>query len=795
MDILHSGYKNNKILEIVCDEFEITITGNPGDKKSSNLDYNKNVMAKILINGKYENEVTVNTIDSYGQMVDSKNETMLPCFYENGEYQIVLVNKTDSKYKIAHMDSDLSNNMQTFANVNVGLIKFDSNIGYSTFNVIKDQVCILSFTIEVFPSKVDYKTDYKEIVSDINEEISSLAFEILGKTYLNTVLKDTNKQTNSEYINILKYIFKDLEKDINRMCNHFKHNIQTTENIKSVEKSRITSRKTVDYIRKHPSSLNEDRVGFVNIENKSYIPTKVVDKRKITTIDIYENRYIKYIISNIIKRLVSIEKNIAKVYKNENLYINFIKGKRILLEKYLKIHFNQISDLKDPKSMSLVFQISPGYKGIYKKYIILKKGLALGEDLYKMTPKKLYNLYEIWCYIKIHHLLRDMGYKVKEPGIIKYSDNGLYLSLIQDKEAKTIYSNGSNEINLWYNKSYSLPTTNQRPDIVLSIKSSKNNEERIYIFDAKYRINTDSNEIGPVEEDINVMHKYRDSIVSELKETCQFKYDTFGADVMFPYSDEKKFINNKFYKSIEQVNIGALPMLPGSIKLMEHHLRKIIGESLLEAKSNRIIQDELDDYSKFKDRNVMVVNTFDPEHYNAYMEHKFYHIPKGSLSKVRLGVKYLAFYKSRNNFGEDCGIQNYAIIRNVYEYKRSECKELKCKKGKENEVYLRFEFDEVIKINNIEPIQAKGLISYTTVYLLKNASNMHMLNIKSNFEVKVYKKLNDISSNIGEKVKKENDKYYLNNHEIEVLSNNNIRVDGKFIEYKNLEYIINPNII
>ena len=67
---------------------------------------------------------------------------------------------------------------------------------------------------------------------------------------------------------------------------------------------------------------------------------------------------------------------------------------------------------------------------------------------------------------------------------------------------------------------------------------------------------------------------------------------------------------------------------------------------------------------------------------------------------------------------------------------------------------------------------------------------MHMLNIKSNFEVKVYKKLNHISSNIGEKVKKENDKYYLNNHEIEVLTNNNIRVDGKFIEYKDLEYII-----
>jgi len=31
------------------------------------------------------------------------------------------------------------------------------------------------------------------------------------------------------------------------------------------------------------------------------------------------------------------------------------------------------------------------------------------------------------------------------------------------------------------------------------------------------------------------MHRYRDAIVSKLKNKVQFKYDTFGAYVMFPY--------------------------------------------------------------------------------------------------------------------------------------------------------------------------------------------------------------------------------------------------------------------
>ncbi|MBW9158041.1 nuclease domain-containing protein [Clostridium tagluense] len=58
-----------------------------------------------------------------------------------------------------------------------------------------------------------------------------------------------------------------------------------------------------------------------------------------------------------------------------------------------------------------------------------------------------------------------------------------------EKEAGMTYSNNEGKkIELWYNKSYSkLPTASQRPDTVLCLKSS-DNDERIYIFDAKYRL-------------------------------------------------------------------------------------------------------------------------------------------------------------------------------------------------------------------------------------------------------------------------------------------------------------------
>ena len=86
---------------------------------------------------------------------------------------------------------------------------------------------------------------------------------------------------------------------------------------------------------------------------------------------------------------------------------------------------------------------------------------------------------------------------------------------MQNKEAKCIYENDKGKrLELFYNKQYNkLPTTNQRPDTVLCLKGV-GKTDRVYIFDAKYRIYVDkSGNICHMEDDINIMHRYRDSDV------------------------------------------------------------------------------------------------------------------------------------------------------------------------------------------------------------------------------------------------------------------------------------------
>jgi len=294
-----------------------------------------------------------------------------------------------------------------------------------------------------------------------------------------------------------------------------------------------------------------------------------------------------------------------------------------------------------------------------------------------------------------------------------------------------------------------------------------------------------------MEEDINVMHRYRDAIVSKVSDDFKYKYETFGAYVMFPYGDEKKFKEHKFYKSIAEINVGAFPMLPGSTNLIKEHLKKIVNQTPLEAKSERISVDEYDDYAKFKLENVMVVNVKDKVHLKAYVDNRFYHIPAKRLSNVRPGIEYLAFYQSKKSFGDEGGIRYFAKIANIVKYRRGDCKEIPARRGIENEIYLRFNLENIQEIGPIKPIQAgTQLVSYTSLYLLKNAENMHELKLKSNLEIEVYKRLKSISKSKGYVIRKVNDNYFINGNIVEIIEGKVIKVNGQITNLKGLENLI-----
>ena len=778
MGMLVTG-TNKDILKISTEDFTLYISGSSENKKFKATNNNKNINAHLGIITNYD--YITETINSFNELETNNTDTMYPSFFEDGIYNIYLENNTNEKIEIYHEHKEIRENIITRGKNIFGSFKFNSDVGYSTFKIIKNSNEVLSLTIQVFPSKLDYMDDYNEILKDVNEEITSLVFDFLNKTFSSVNISNNKNQTGLEFIVILNNIYEKLEKSIKRIERFPKHSVINEYNLKNKNKCKVVGiKESIKHLRKNNTSTN------------------LVEVRKNTTLDIFENQYVKYIIKRIVSKIKSVKLNLEKENKIDTNYYNKLNEYEKRLTYHLNTFFKNISDINNNKSMTLAFKMASGYKECYYCYLLLSKSLDISSGLYEISNKKLWNLYEIWCYIKIHSIIKEIGYEAKENSIIQSTYNGLTLSLIQSKEAKCIYENKEGKkIELFYNKQYNkLPTTNQRPDTVLCIKGV-GKTDRVYIFDAKYRIYVDNKgNICPMEDDINIMHRYRDSIVSKSSINNSFKYESVGAYVMFPCSDEKTFEENKYYKSIDKVNIGAIPMLPGSTSLMKKHLSNIINESYMEAINNNPVFDEEDDYYKFKNKNVMIVNTKDKDHFDVYKENKFYHIPKKTLSNLNIGVEYLAFYQPKdkpnviNKFDNNYAISYYAKIKEFYEYKRKDCKELKCKKHKENDIYIRIELEEFKKVGPIERIEyGTRTVNYTTLYLLKNSNSMHELYFNNRKEIEVYKILKSISKSKNISIKKENNGFYVGSDFIKVLDNGNIKLNGDKVNITELIHL------
>ena len=62
-------------------------------------------------------------------------------------------------------------------------VNFQSEVGYTDIEVWRGEVRLFALRLEVFPTKLDYRTDLLELRADLQMEVRSLVFELYGKTF------------------------------------------------------------------------------------------------------------------------------------------------------------------------------------------------------------------------------------------------------------------------------------------------------------------------------------------------------------------------------------------------------------------------------------------------------------------------------------------------------------------------------------------------------------------------------------------------------------------------------------
>lgn len=739
MDSQLSGNRY-ELLFIETEHIYFTIKGN-----SSSVGYGNEKSLTVIINGRKE----INNINQYIY------------FKEYTNYEVIIERKDKINIEFYHENINIRNKVTPTGrtgNLHSGIINFRGDIGYSNLYVNVNGKVHLKLTIEVLPSKLDYREDYISILSDVNKEIYNLAYGLLGRTYLGMEINNKASNSYSEFYSILNYVYEKLIRSINLVIFNPHHELGKDSRVCKYHSLKNINNETVKWLEKRPHLIK--KVG------DSYIPVEALQVTKKVTYDTKENRFLKFMLTKITEKIKHFIKLYTSTpYKYDKDVVNKLKSMEREITRRLRTSLlkNVNIDYRNT-DISLVFIMGSGYKEIYKYYLILQKGLNINSNILSLSMKELSLLYEYWCFIKINSLLMEK-YRLITADFMKINRNGIVVSLKKGVSSTLKYENRitKERFQVSYNSKKLSKTIAQKPDNILQIYKEGNDKAYEFIFDAKYKIETDSvyrrqyGGVGPKEEDINTMHRYRDAIVYSNKEEASYKNCIFGAFVLFPYKNEEEYRKHDFYKSIEEVNIGGLPFLPSSTSLMKEFLDKLINESSYSSFERSLETIGQENYFKdewFNNRTVLVGSLRNKEQLAVNLKYNFYHTACKNINLVERNVKFVALAQSKNSFQGDAGIKYYGAVKNIRTVKRREIKEIP--KDSEEDYYIIEvdawkELERKIKVSGYQVIK----ILYTTEFLLKNARIVTELCIKSKEEFRLWQELRRINSNIytkGEKL-------------------------------------------
>ncbi|WP_439876537.1 DUF2357 domain-containing protein [Bacillus mycoides] len=733
-----SGSNNEiELVKIETEELSLTIKGNPYHEKYESLkEYhamNADEMMYFQVDGKTE---SVSVFDARLQRLDEWNEHP-PIFFENRSYQLVVVPKNNRQLSFYHehpgFRKQVSSIQMGSLHVLMGNLSFPNEVGNTTFEIKDNQDTLLTVTFEVFPAKLDYKDDYRALLDEVNDEIYNLAFHLLKRTYLGASAIYATNPSKSEFYRILNDSFERFMKSISHIKRQPHHTLMTRHQLVRGEKIRKLDSVGMNYLRKRPHLL----------QGENSIPTKGITAYKEVSYDTLENRFVKWMIQRVVHKI----EDLLKALEPKSRYTRG-ETDEDLLQRVKNMKYRMKNELNDPfwrgigkldrSVFSLVIQMAAGYRDAYQIFLMLSRGLTLRGQIFKMSVKDVARLYEYWTYLKLGQIL-SKKYIPLHQDVIQVKQDGLYVTLDESKTAKRTFKHPVTDevIELYFQKRNGrLPTVTQKPDTMLAIEKKGKNYQYQYIFDAKYRIDFAERSHykrkygtpGPMEEDINTMHRYRDALVVEQE--GPFERTAYGAYVLFPWNQEEAYENHPFYKSIEKVNIGGFPFLPNATRLVEQFLDHLIEKSPEEIIREGILpRGTKEEWHSSLEEKVLVGSVKTEVDYETYRKEGLYQLPVTQLKPGWQDAKYIALYAPKKWRGEKGGIQYFAKIKHI--------------QMQQNDEYVNFELEPWKKLDHLIRPVGYGIqtCTITTMSLLKEVKELPELFMKSKEERTLWKTL------------------------------------------------------
>ena len=517
--------------------------------------------------------------------------------------------------------------------------------------------------------KLDTKNDLQQIMALVNQEYENYVFDYLTLTFSSFALQRTEKNNHIIWLSIFKSVVEDYFKNVRF--------VMSRPNNKPIRK---TYHARPDRIRRWSQQEEERYKNMGQDAEMHYFRYEQTEN----TVNTRENRFVKYSLHVLGKKFREVFGELSALFSDMD------EEERKSLEEYDVLFkrlegsafFRKVGEFEGFRQESAILQQRMGYSKVYKAWLMLKNSLDLVDGKTDIGTKKIWELYEIWCYLVMKRLIaKVLELDLSKPNEHVREDKSEMLNTIvkSGMTHKVEFDNVLNgdvvrlEYQHTYNRKtarFNTSTTEQRPDIVVTIKK-RNGFVLTYLYDAKYRVQDDVKDGDlddgvtidvadyPLPDAINQMHRYRDAIYYAMKaENRPRAKEIIGGYILFPGRVEgDEILNRYFYQSIKKVNIGAFPLLPASKEdeneiiqcdLLEKHLREILLEdSVYEHVKDSIPQKGLV-YEEENKGNVIALNyeRFDYEYDLKCLNHdltsRYVPVSLGSGESLKIGaIDYL----------------------------------------------------------------------------------------------------------------------------------------------------------
>lgn len=542
-----------------------------------------------------------------------------------------------------------------------------------------------TLSFRVVSPKLDTKADYNHILAEINAEYNEIIYQYLTLTLQN--LQRGGKSNNDVvWLSIFRSIAGDYEKWVRYIVD--KPHLRQTRQVYHDRADRI-KRWTPRMEENYAEVEAEDRLEREYFRHEEIIHTH----------NTRENRFVKFTLDRIGKRLAFIVKTIKDKNDRAKEADKVSPGELAELEGYVdSIHRLSNSKLfrnlrgEPLRSESIVLQKRTGYAQVYRYWLLLQKGIELFEGANAIGVRPIWELYELWCFLKMRQMVaRILGLRFDVPSEITEKPMPMVRPFENNSQEHTVFYNcaDGSKARLHYQHTFRrndekahTATTENRPDIVLTI-IKPDGFELTYLFDAKYRL-LDDNKLNKEDQEempkegadmppydaINQMHRYRDAIYYGEDQhndkakvngmpLCQSK-EIIGGYILFPGRGDNGSVRQRyFYRSIETVNIGAFPLLPDASdpsnggSLLYEFLEKILrAERVADHLDSAIPQKGLQYHSATQPapNDLVLVGYYKTEQLEIIKKNHLYYVPtalgKGSINLVSgfENTKYLLLH-------------------------------------------------------------------------------------------------------------------------------------------------------